>query len=199
MTGHRKIQTTDLEQCLQAGLGVSETAKRLGVTKGAVSKRAKKIAINLNQLTQKEKVTRDVVLFHAGEIVGKEINGIEQLAKINNYANSLLDSLMGLIGGDGEAAERLQAQIEQKPSKLDFPKDMKGKDPRELALKAMAEIRQQISAQFEMLRDLYDMNRVAQFQEEVLTAIGEVEESVREKIIDNLRRKRIIRAIIKPD
>jgi hypothetical protein len=199
MTGHRKIQTADLERCLAAGMGVVETARQFGVTKGAVSKRAKKIAINLSQLTQKQKVTRDLVLFRAGEIVGKEINGIEQLAKINNYANSLLDSLMGLIGGDGEAAERLQAQIEQKPSKLDFPKDMKGKDPRELALKAMAEIRQQISAQFEMLRDLYDMNNVLKFQEEVLTAIGEVEESVREKIIDNLRRKRIIRAVIKPD
>jgi hypothetical protein len=185
MPARRKFSTADLERCFNAGLGVVETARQLGVGKAAVSKRAKAMNLTLEKLTRGEKITRDLVLIHSGEIVGKEINAVDQLQKINQHTNSLLDALMSMISGEGEAPE--------------FPKGLRWKDPRELALKAMGEIRQQISAQFEMLRDLYDMNQVAKFQDEVLTAIGEVAADVREKIIENLRRKRIIRAAIKCD
>lgn len=181
----RKVLNSDLEACLAQGMGIVETARKLNVNKSTISKRAKRLSISLNK--NKQKITRDLVLFHGGEVVGKEINAIDQLAKINRHANSILDGLMAVINGDGDAVERLQAQA-----------DIKGKDPRELALKVMAEIRQQISAQFAMLRDLYNIN-FAKFQEEVVTCIGEASEDVRQKIIDNLRAKPIIPTAIGQD
>ncbi len=68
------------------------------------------------------------------------------------------------------------------------------KDPRELALKAMAEIRGQLNLQLEIFRALYDMAAVAEFQKEVLTAIGEVAPDVRSSIIHNLQKARAIRS-----
>ena len=79
----RKISTFELQKCFKAGLGVTETARQLGVTKGAISKRAKALNITLRRSTPKEDTIKDVVFFHAGDIVTKEINAVEQLQKIN--------------------------------------------------------------------------------------------------------------------
>jgi hypothetical protein len=194
----KRISTSDLEKCLQAGLGISDTARQLGVTKGAVSKRAKALRITLKQGTSK-----DVVLFHAGEIVTKEINAVDQLHKINSYANELLDLLMRWTRGEDEALQILEGQIYERKvrvgKEIEFIKEYKFKDPRELALKAMQEIREQLKLQFEMLKALYDMDNVAAFQDEVLTTIGEVEPDVRKRIIDKLKERRIFRSVIKRD
>jgi hypothetical protein len=60
----------------------------------------------------------------------------------------------------------------------------------------MAEIREQLRLQFEMMKALYDMENVAAFQDEVLTAIGEVAPDVRKQIIENLRKRGAIRKVI---
>jgi hypothetical protein len=192
----KRISTADIERCLEAGLGINETARQLGVTKGAISKRAKALRITLNRKTAK-----DVVLFHAGEIVTKEINAADQIHKINTYANELLDLLMRWNRGDKEALQILESQvrkvkvrgIEQEVTEYRF------KDPRELALKAMQEIREQLKLQFDMLKALYDMDNVAAFQDEVLTTIAEVEPDVRKRIIEKLKERRIFRSAIKCD
>ena len=194
----RRISAADLQKCFEAGLGVTETARQLGVTKGAVSKRAKAL-----RTVFREGVSKDVVLFHAGEVVAKEINAVEQLHKINSNANELLDMLMRWMRGDDVALQILESQVSEKKVRVgkefQFVKDFKVKDPRELALKAMGEIREQIKLQFEMLSGLYDMENVAKFQEEVLTSIGEVAPDVRKQIIENLQKRRIIRSAIKRD
>jgi hypothetical protein len=194
----RKILTSNLQKCLDAGLGVSETARQLGVTRGAVSKRFKALRKTLNYETSKE-----VVLFHAGDIVTKEINAVDQLHKINVYANELLDLLMRWNRGDDEALQILESQIIHKQirigKKIEFIKDYKMRDPKELALKAMGEIRGQIQLQFEIFSKLYDMESVAKFQEAILTTIGEVEPDVRKRIIEKLRDRRILRSAVKCD
>ena len=50
--------------------------------------------------------------------------------------------------------------------------EYKFKDPRELALKAMQEIRGQLKLQLEIFQALFDMQAVQQFQAEVLEVIG---------------------------
>ena len=79
----------------------------------------------------------------------------------------------------------------------EFVKEFKFKDPRELALKAMAEIRGQLKLQLEIFQTLYDMKAVQEFQQEVLTAIGEASPDVRSRIIDKLNQARAIRTAIK--
>jgi len=192
----KRISTDDLKKCFDAGLGISDTARQLGVTKGAVSKRAKSLRITLMKGTSK-----DVVLFHAGEIVTKEIDAVDQLRKINSYANELLDLLMRWNRGDEGALQILESQVRKvrvRGSDQELT-EYRFKDPRELALKAMQEIREQLKLQFEMLKALYDMDNVAAFQDEVLTTIGEVEPDVRKRIIDKLKERRIFRSAIKRD
>jgi AcrR family transcriptional regulator len=187
--GRKKISNLELDQLIREGNGVSEIARKLGVSKGAVSKRLK--ALNVA-------ITKDVTLHHAGEIVEKKLDAIGQLQKINDYANELLDLLMRWNRGDNEALQILESQVRKVKirGQEEEVTEYRFKDPRELALKAMAEIRGQLNLQLEIFRSLYDMAAVAEFQKEVLTAIGEVSPDVRDKIIHNLQKARAIRSTL---
>lgn len=201
----KRVLTTDIQKCFEAGFGVSETARQLGVTKGAISKRAKALRIAFKRpipkVTIKQGTTKDVVLFHAGEMVKKEINAVEQLHKINTHANELLDLLMRWNRGDNEALQILESQVRKVKvrGREEEVTEYRFKDPRELALRAMQEIRGQISLQFEIFQGLYDMQAVAEFQEAILTTIGEAEPDVRKRIIEKLKDRRILRSAIKCD
>ena len=58
----------------------------------------------------------------------------------------------------------------------------------------MQEIRGQLNLQLEIFKALYDMKAVAEFQKEVLTAIGEVSPDIRARIIHNLKKARAVRS-----
>jgi hypothetical protein len=70
------------------------------------------------------------------------------------------------------------------------------KDPRELVLKTMAEIRGQLSLQLDIFKTLYDVEAIAEFQREVLEAIGEVSRDVRNKIVQRLKQRRALRGAV---
>jgi DNA-binding NarL/FixJ family response regulator len=75
-----KISNIELERLVSQGFGVSEIARKVGVSKGTVSSRLKALKVAINQ---------NVTLHHAGEIVEKKLDAIAQLQKINDYANEL--------------------------------------------------------------------------------------------------------------
>lgn len=187
----RKISFIELEQLVREGNGVSEIARKLGVTKGAVSKALKRLNVAL---------TKDVAFRSAPEIVDKNLNAVEQLQKINKYANELLDLLIRWNRGDDEALQVLESQIADKKvrvgKKIEFVREFKFKDPRELALKAMAEIRGQLNLQLEIFKTLYDFQAIAEFQREVLEAIGNASSEIRDKIVHNLQEARAIRSTL---
>lgn len=170
----KKISNLELEQLVREGNGVSEIARKMGVTKGAISKRLKALKVA---------ITKDVTLLHAGQIVEKKLDAIAQLQKINDSANEILSQAMRRLRGekDGSGDDGDQTLMN---------------NPRELALKAMAEIRGQLKMQLEIFKTLYDLAAVAEFQKEVLTSIGEVAPDVRDKIIYNLQKTRAIRSTL---
>ncbi len=170
----KKISNLELEQLVREGNGVSEIARKMGVSKGAVSKRLKALKVA---------ISKDVTLFHAGQIVEKKLDAIEQLQKINDSANEILSQAMRRLRG------------EKGPSGDDTDQALKN-NPRELALKAMAEIRGQLKVQLEIFKALYDLAAVAEFQKEILTSIGEVAPDVRDKILRNLQKARAIRSTL---
>jgi predicted transcriptional regulator len=185
----RTISNVELERLVREGKGVSRIAQVLGVTPGAVSKRLK--ALNVA-------ITRSVALHHVDEVVAKKINAIEQLQKINTYAHELLDLLMRWNRGDDEALQILETQVRKvkvRGSEEEVT-EYKFKDPRELALKAMQEIRGQLNLQLEVFKTLYDLQAMEEFQREVLTAIGEASPDVRDKIVHNLQKRRAIRSTL---
>ena len=189
-----KIDRVQLNQMLRAGKSQKEIAQVFGVTEGAISK-AKKV-LNIS-------VVKNVALENAHRVVDKNLNTIEQLQRINDYANELLDLLMRWNRGDEEALQVLESQVSKKKvrvgDEVEFVREFKFKDPRELALKAMAEIRGQLNLQLEIFQTLYDMKAVQEFQEEVLQVIGEVDPDVRNEIVNRLGQKRAIRQTIRFD
>jgi len=186
-----KLTNIELNKLVTDGFGVSEIARKVGVSKGTVSKRLKSLRVA---------ITKDVTLHHAGEIVRKKIDSLGQLEKINSHANWLLDILMKWNKGDPEALQILESQVANKKvrvgDKEEFVREFKFKDPRELALHCMQEIRGQLTLQLDIFKALYDMTAIAEFQKEVLTAIGETAPDVRGKIIHNLQKARIVRSTI---
>ena len=186
-----KIDKVKLSQLLRSGKTQRQVAQVFGVTEGAISKARKEMDIN---------VVKNVALENAHRVVDKNLNTVEQLQKINDYANEMLDLLMRWQRGDAEALQILESQVAEKQvrvgEEVEFIKEYKIKDPRELALKAMAEIRGQLKLQLEIFQCLYDLKAVQEFQQEVLTAIGEASTDVRDKIIRNLSEKRAIRSAI---
>jgi len=172
----RKISDVQLEQLVREGNGVSQIARILKVSKGTVSRRLKQLSIGIN---------KNVTLHHAGEVVKREINAVAQLQKINDHANDLLDLLMACMDGD-------EVRWEDALKKLGDGV----KDPKELALKAMQEIRGQLKLQLEIFQTLYDMQAVAEFQREVLEAIGDASLETRDRIIRNLKERSAIRSTL---
>jgi hypothetical protein len=186
LAAHGKIDLEELHQLLTKGKTTGEIAKHFNVTPGAVSQAKKKLKIS---------VVKNVTLEAGHKIVSKHLDAIGQLQKINQNANELLDLCMRWQRGDEEALQILESQVKRvrigKTEK--FVEEMKFKDPRDIALAAMREIRGQLNLQLDIFKTLYDMEAVAEFQREVLSAIGEVEKDVRDRIIERLKEGRALR------
>ena len=187
-----KVDRVKLSKMLRSGKSQAEAARIFGVSRAAINKAAKELNLN---------VVKSVALENAGRIVSKNLDTIDQLQKINDYANELLDTLMNWSRGDDEALQILESQVRKvRIGKGEAPetiKQYKFKDPRELALKAMQEIRGQLNLQLEIFQTLYDMRAVEEFQKEVLQVIGEIDAEVRNEIIGRLNKRRAIRAAVK--
>ena len=161
-----KFSDQQLRDAHKKGLSTTEIARELGVSQPAVAKRLKKLRLN---------ITKAVVGPKAAEkIVKKELNAIEQIKKINDKANEILDKLTQKSGDEEE----------------------NNYEREKVAQKYMQEIRGQLKLQLEMMESLHDMKAVHEFQKEVLDTIGEVAPDVRDRIIQNLIKKRAIRSAV---
>jgi len=164
----RLIPMNEVGRLFAEGKGVVEIARITGFTKGGISLALKRLQPN---------IAKAVALNHADEVVEKELNALEQMQKINANANEMLDLLMRWNRGDDEALQILESQVRKikvRGSEEEVT-EYKFKDPRELALKAMAEIRGQINLQLEIFKFFYDHKAVQEFEREVLQGIANAE------------------------
>jgi len=187
-----RIDRVKLDQMIREGKPQREIAQFFRVTDGAISKAKNELKVA---------VVKNVALESAHKVVGKHLDTLSQLQKINEHANELLDLLMRWNRGDSEALQILESQVRKVKvrGKEEEAKEYRFKDPRELALKAMQEIRGQLSLQLDIFKTLYDVQAVADFQKEVLEAIAEVEPNVRDKIIERLKASRALRKSVSID
>jgi hypothetical protein len=187
----RTIDPGEVERLRSAGLNGAEIAKSFGVTEGAISKVLKK----LNLAVKQHPILQDTT-----SIMEARLDMAGQLMKINNTANELLDLVMSWARGDKVALQVLESRIADKKvrvgDKIAWVKEFKMKDPREIALRAMAEIRGQIHLQMEIVQGIADMEEMAAFQKEVLDAIGSVSPEIRKQIIERLKERRFLRSTL---
>ncbi len=170
----------------------SAAAKVLDVSRQAVSKRLQEI---------RGKTTKVVVAKKLEQITDQKIDAMEQLTKVNRYANEILDLLMAWGRGDPEALQILESQVITRKVRVGDEvidvQEFKLKDPRELSLKAMQVIKDQIKLQLEIFQTLYSLQAAEEFQTTVLEVIGEISPDVRRKIIHRLNEKRAVRSAVK--
>lgn len=191
--GKPKINDRELLRLIdKQEMNQSAAAKELGVSRQAVNQRLQEI---------RGKTTKVVTVKKIEQVVDRKIDAIDQLQKINDYANEILDLLMRWGRGDDEALQVLESQVKNKTVRVGKEKvrvqEFKFKDPRELALKAMAEIRGQLKLQLDIFQALFSLQAAEEFQNVVLETIGEVSPDVRNEIIRRLNTKRAIRSAVK--
>lgn len=185
----RKIDRLKLNQLLRKGKLQKDIAEYFNVSRAAVSKAVKDLDIA---------VTRDVSAEAAPKVITRNLQTLAQLQKINDNANELLDLCMRWQRGDDEALQILESQVRKvRVGKTDkYIERMKFKDPRDIALKAMAEIRNQLALQLSIFESLYNLQAAADFQTEVLDVIGSIDKDARNRIIKKLAEKTALRRIV---
>jgi len=177
---NKLLQLIDKEK-----LNQSQAAKVLGVSRQAVSKRLQEI---------RGKTTRVIAAKKVDQVVDRKIDAIDQLQKINSDANEILDLLMRWNRGDKAALQILKSQVRyvKVNGKEEPVKEYKIKDPRELALKAMAEIRNQLGLQIKIFQALYSLKEVEEFQKTVVEILGEVSPKMRSEFVRRLNAKKSV-------
>lgn len=162
----KKISNLELDQLVREGNGVSEIARKLGVSKGAVSKRLKNLRAG---------ITKDVVLRSAPQIVDRQLNAMDQLKRINGLINNELDYIeKNIKTAKGDERKELQEQ----------------------RLKHVAEVRKQLGLLLNIAQALYNAEEVAAFQQTVLEEIGHAAPDVKDRILQRLNQRRAIRSTI---
>jgi len=189
-----KIDYRKLNRLLREGQTQTNIAKLFNVTPGRISQAKREMRNRVCKVTTLEK---------ASDVVNDHLDTMAQLRKINTDANTLLDLLMAWQAGDKEAIRVLENQVKT----VKFGKDnnavdvteIKMKDPRELALKCMSEIRNQLRLQMEIWQAYLEWNDRKQFQEEVLQILDEFEPNTRERAIERLKHRALLRGAVNID
>jgi len=168
----------------------TEAAKALGVSRQAVNQRLKEL---------RGKTTKVVVSKKVEQVVDRKLDAMGQLTKINKYANEILDLLMRWNRGEDEALQILEGQVKKvrvRGSEEEVT-EYRMKDPRELALKAMQEIRGQLKLQLEIFQALFSLQAAEEFENTVLEVIAEVDSKIRNEIIHRINKKRSVRSAVR--
>ncbi|MDP2605263.1 MAG: hypothetical protein Q8S00_22200 [Deltaproteobacteria bacterium] len=119
-------------------------------------------------------LNRHVGLERAKDVADHGLNIIDQLQTVNDVIQTEMNWAI---------------QEARKPGA-----DRKGLQ--QVVIDLTAEIRKQLRFQLEILRSLYDMRGVAEFQKEVLDVIGETAPETREAIIRRLVERRALRSAL---
>ncbi len=120
-------------------------------------------------------LSRHVALERAKEVADHGLNVVHQLQGINNVIQDELQWATEAARKPGADRKGLQTVI----------------------IDLTGEVRKQLRFQLEVLRSLYDMRGVAEFQKEVLDAIGEAAPEIREAIVRRLVDRRALRATLR--
>ena len=188
-----KIIPAELDEMLAAGKSHQEAADHFGVTKSAISNHLDRRKINSKQLAAQK----------ADEHIDRGLKTIDQLRRINERSNKILDELTGdekTMSHIVEAASTALAFKENKDPQAmySFIDGFASKmlQDKQTALKACAEIRGQLKLQLEIYESLFNMKSVQKFIETVIEVVGDVSPEARNAIIRRLDARSAIRKSI---
>ena len=190
-----KINQEELRDLLNEGFTPAEIARKFGVNRSSVCRalakgKLKTTAVFLGSPRRAE------------GIVNKALNVVDQLAMINSHACELLELLMRWNRGDKVALQVLESSVTKKKirvgSRVQSVKEYKFTDPRKLVFTAMAEIREQLRLQVDILKTLYDVDQFKLFEKEIITVLGEINIEARDRFVTRLREQCLKRDTLRP-
>jgi hypothetical protein len=185
-----KIDRGKLRRMLSEGKKLKECAEHFDVSIPAISKAKKQLGLI---------IAKDVQLESAHRFVNEHLDTVGQLRKINDNAHDLLDLCMRWINGDPEAIQVLESQVRKVRvgDSEETVAEYKFKDPREIALKAMAEIRGQLRLQNETLAMLAEMSAVHEFQQELVNLLKEIDPKLRDEFCARIDQRQALRRAVR--
>jgi hypothetical protein len=185
-----KIDRARLQQCLDDGKRPTEIAKQIGVSRSAISQAMKAMG---------RAATAYLAIEQAPRLVNQRLDTIAQLNKINSYANELLELLMAWNRGEDVAIQLLESQMRRVRvhGKEQRVKQIRFKDPRELAFTAMKLIQDQLAFQQQCFKDLYDFQYLQDFQRELIQLLREVNPNAADEFIRRLEKLHLMRRGLK--
>lgn len=188
--GKKWFPTQQLRIWAEEGLSVSEIAKKADRDKSNISRRL----AGLNIEASKKAMTGR----QANLLLDGKLNTLEQMRQINSDAHEILSLVMAWNRGDDQALQVLESQVRKvRVGRHEHEvTEYKFKDPRDIALRAMAEIRGQLELQAEIIKSISDQKNVMRWQEIVLGVIGEIDPIVRDKIYFKLKEADAIFSLI---
>jgi predicted transcriptional regulator len=182
----KKINIAELEKLIRDGNSQGQAARLIGVSKQAVSATLKRLK------AQNERSALSVSEPVVKTLVGSKIDGMKQLKKINdtviheiNFLNQKIKTVDALICVP-DLDVKIKVEKEKEREYLVFQR-----------LKHIAEIRKELGLLLDISKELYNVEEVQRFQQTVLDTIGEVDENVRDKIIERFGKLRAPQSVFR--
>ena len=147
--------------------------------------------IKLSQMLRSGKSGKDCAKFFS--VTEGAISQARKELKISVIKNVALETAHQVVDKNLNAVDQL-LNINRKANTL-LEVAIRAKD-HDTTLKAMREIRGQLELQLEIFKTLYDLEAVAEFQREVLTAIDEADRDVRDRIVQRLKENKALRGSV---
>jgi len=194
---YSKIDPERLRQLHNQGFTGRDIAKMLGVSEVSISQAKKRLKI----ATAKAIALNPNV---APKIIDKNLKAVDQLYKINEAANQVLDRVSGEEAFINRVLDAVKGALVYQDDASKQQKYIQKivneiADDANIALKACAEIRNQVWLQLEIQKSLYNIEQVKQFQDEVVKIMKEVEPNVAKEFVSRLRKHNLIRKSLQLD
>lgn len=198
MPAFKHLDQVHLAQMLRNGSTVKECAEHFGVTMSAISQLKTKFMKEAAELPETSVV----------QIDDGSIDSMRQIQDINATMTRMLRRLDKLIQREElrtDALDELQTRITENPDNIDaqevFDKVWNNNLKSILAIQmnsinASAEIRKQIELTIKIAETIYNVQNVQEFQNDILGVIASIDGSVKDKIVDGLKKRRAIRGLL---
>ena len=181
----KAVDKKKLFNMLRQGKTQKECADFFGVTPSAISQHRKTMNLAIAANTNLET---------GASLVSEGLDALGQLRRINGETNLLIDLLSGWIKGDPISIKRIERQ--HRLLRIGHKKSVNAvtaKDPRELMLKAVAEVKSQLRLSLDILESLHNIEAVEHFQRTVISIIQKCQPEVANEIIKELQQYRALR------
>ena len=196
-----KIDEVEMMRLFKANRTIGEIAKHFHVTYNAVQK----------MKTRCEKRLAAVPDLSRSEVSRNNIDTVFQLRLMNDHILHELKRCQRLVTREDSAVlerEKLEDLVKKNPQDLALVKKLKEMGPVNIndilkiqsnIISISSEVRKQIELQVKIYETIFNVQMVAEFQEEIIEILRTVDPELKEKVLRKLKERRSLRGLVRLD